>query len=171
MVIRFLVVFVFFHVSFSAAARVIPDGFHSVANKENIPVKILYALALNESQVKTNYGRVIAWAFTLNYNKKGYHFRTHQELKQKVEKLISQGYTSFDVGIAQVNYRWHKDEFKSLDEMIDPLSNLSYAAKYLKSFYTKHGGWWLAVGRYHSPYNKSNAAKYTKRVRNIWLTL
>ena len=149
----------------------IPKGFHTIAEQENIPVKILFALALNESQVRTNYGRVIAWSYTLNHKNRGYHFRTHKELKRKVEDIISQGYRLFDVGIAQVNYRWHKDGFSSLDEMINPVSNLTYAAKYLRGFYDKHGDWWVAVGKYHAPNNKPNAAKYTKKVKNIWLTL
>lgn len=149
----------------------IPSGFYDVAQKENVPVKLLWSLALNESQVKTNLGRVIAWQYTLNHKGAGYYFNTANELKAKINSLILSGETLFDVGIAQVNYHWHKDNFDSVDEMIDPHKNLTYAARYLKLHYKKTRNWWQAVGLYHSPRNGVDAHKYRQRVKAIWETL
>ena len=149
----------------------IPNGFYEVAQKENVPVKLLWSLALNESKVKTNLGRVIAWKYTLNHRGKGYYFNTSEELKGKINKLIISGETLFDIGIAQINYHWHKDKFDSLDDMINPYTNLTYAAQYLKKHYRKTKNWWQAVGLYHSPRNGIYAHKYRERVKAIWLAL
>lgn len=153
----------------SVQLKEIPHGFYVVANKENISAKLLYALALQESQTKTNMGRVIAWKYALNDGVKGYFYRTSAELKRHIQVLISQGNYSFDVGIAQINYKWHSHHFKSIDEMIDPMKNLTYAAQYLKSHYK--GDWWVAVGKYHSPNNKSLAKNYSEKVYKIWLSI
>ncbi len=158
-------------VHLTISAKEIPKGVKAVAFKENVPVKILWGIALNESKVKTNLGRVVAWPFTLNHKGKGYYFNSAQELKTKINHLITSGETLFDVGIAQVNYHWHKDNFSSIDEMINPHTNLTYAAQYLKQHYAKHEDWWEAVGLYHSPRNGPNAKVYRKRVRAIWSEL
>lgn len=149
----------------------IPVGFYRVANQEGVPVKLLWSIALNESKVLTNLGRVIAWKYTLNHKGKGYYFSDKLELKSKIESLLREGETLFDVGIAQVNYHWHKEGFSSLEEMINPYNNLTYAAQYLKSHYNRSGDWWNAVGKYHAPSNKKHAKAYRKKVRAIWESL
>jgi Transglycosylase SLT domain len=149
----------------------IPSGFYDVAASEGVPVKVLWSIALNESEVKTNYGRVIAWQFTLNHKGKGYFFNTAPELKAKILELLNSGETLFDVGIAQVNYHWHKEAFNSIDDMIDPYKNLTYAAQYLKQHFKKTNSWWEAVGLYHSPRNGVNARNYRKKVMKIWQQL
>lgn len=149
----------------------IPKAFHSIASSENVPVKVLYAITLQESQAKTNLGRVIPWIYTLNDGEKGYYYKTSAELKAHILFLLSQDNENFDVGIGQINYRWHKDNFSSIDEMIDPVSNLRYAAKYLKKHYGKYNNWWLSVGAYHAPVNKALADSYMKKVYKKWLKL
>lgn len=158
-------------VPLSCFSNEIPAGFYHASQKENVPVRVLYAIALNESQAKTNLGRVIAWPYSLNVRGKSFYFNTHEELRTYIYELLREGETSFDVGIAQINYYWHKDSFDSIDDLIDPTKNLEYAARYLKSHYDKTGDWWLSVGKYHAPNNKRLASNYQKRVHKIWLTL
>ena len=51
----------------------------------------------------------------------------------------------------QINHYWHSQEFKSLEQMIDPVQNVTYAAKFLRQLYKQHGSWADAVQHYHSP--------------------
>ncbi len=153
------------------SASEIPRGFYEVADAEGVPVKLLYAIALNESQTKTNFNRRVPWVYTLNHKGKGFYFKTSEDLKSKILALLAKGETLFDVGIAQVNYHWHRQNFKTIDEMINPRTNLIYASRYLKSHYEQTGNWWIAVGKYHSPGNKKHALNYYRKVRKIWLEL
>lgn len=48
---------------------------------------------------------------------------------------INSGVTNIDLGMMQLNYRWHGNQFASLEEMFTPEKNINYAAKLLKSLY------------------------------------
>jgi len=151
--------------------NIISNEFYEISKKENVPVKVLYAIALQESKTLTNKGRVIPWKYTLNYSGKGYFYHSKDKFKSDIDYLISSGNENFDFGIAQINYRWHKSEMGSIDKMINPYENLTYAAKYLRQHFKKYNDWWLAVGAYHSPSNKMNAKKYRNGVYKLWLKL
>jgi hypothetical protein len=51
----------------------------------------------------------------------------------------------------QINHYWHGQEFKSLEGMIDPIQNVTYAVKFLQQLHKQHGSWAEAVKHYHSP--------------------
>ena len=54
-----------------------------------------------------------------------------------------------DLGIAQINYRWHDEGLASVQRWLDPAFNLDYAAAYLAKLKRKHGSDLAAVGFYH----------------------
>lgn len=149
----------------------IPEDYYTTAEKEGVPVKLLYAITLQETQTLTTGGKVIPWKYSLNHKGKGYVYKNKEGLKSHAEYLLYQGDVNFDIGIAQINYRWHSEHFSSLDEMINPKNNLAYAAKYLKSHYVKLNDWWYAAGAYHSPSNPVKANKYMKEVYKKWLSI
>jgi soluble lytic murein transglycosylase-like protein len=78
------------------------------------------------------------------------------------------GITNIDLGIAQINLRWHGKHFSSISEMLEPKSNLEYAAKLLNELYRKHGSWCKAVRHYHSA-NPDYHKKYSRKVLIAWL--
>ena len=78
------------------------------------------------------------------------------------------GITNIDLGIAQINLRWHGKHFSSISEMLEPKSNLEYAAKLLNELYLKHGSWCKAVRHYHSA-NPDYHRKYSRKVLIAWL--
>lgn len=157
--------------SASSSEYRIPYEFYEIAKKKKVPPKILYAIALQESKTLTNKGRIIPWKYTVNYRGKGYFYRSKEEMRADLKRLIDLGIYNFDVGIAQINYKWHKGNLKSLDDFIDPYSNLSYAASYLRKHFEKHNDWWVATGAYHSPRNQLAAEKYRKGVYRLWSKL
>ena len=56
-----------------------------------------------------------------------------------LEDKLDAGLINIDVGVMQLNYRWHGGEFDNLGEMLTPESNINYAAKLLGSFMLNMG--------------------------------
>ena len=94
-------------------------------------------------------------------------------LKQKkgalkyLKNAVSNGSKNIDVGCMQLNYRWHKGAFSSLDEMFDPEKNIQYAAKFVKELYGRHQNWEDVIKHYHSNKKKFNVPYYQK-VSKVW---
>ena len=85
-----------------------------------------------------------------------------------INNAVKQGVTNIDIGIAQINYRWHKDNFKNIEEMINPTANIEYAAKLLSSLFKQHGTWHKAIRHYHSA-NPNHHKQYSRKVVIAWL--
>ena len=85
-----------------------------------------------------------------------------------IKNAVNQGVTNIDVGIAQINYRWHKDNFKNIEEMINPTANIEYAAKLLSSLFKQHRTWHKAIRHYHSA-NPNHHKQYSRKVVIAWL--
>ena len=81
---------------------------------------------------------------------------------------IDAGITNIDLGVMQLNYRWHGDQFANLDEMLTPKKNINYAAKLLQSIYSQYGNWQKAIRHYHSA-NLKHSRKYSRKVSMVWL--
>ena len=52
-------------------------------------------------------------------------------MKNYVLKHFSKVIKILDVGCMQVNLKWHKHNFKKVNDMISPEPNVSYAASFL----------------------------------------
>lgn len=59
-----------------------------------------------------------------------------------------------DIGIAQINYRFHGRNVANVQKWFDPAFNLDYAASYLAKLKAKHGSDITAAGYYHSKNKK-----------------
>ena len=141
----------------------IPSGYIKMAKSYNIPEKIFYAVILQESSSTTKKG-FKPWPWTLNIKGKGYRYSTRRAAYNALTNAIKNQTTLVDVGLGQVNWRWHKDKFKSPWSALEPYTNLRVAAKILRQEYSNSGGdWWKAVGRYHSPGQKP---KQKQRAKN-----
>ena len=80
-----------------------------------------------------------------------------------VNRMISAGYDSIDIGLMQINWRYHHKAFENVAEAFDPYKNARYAVSYLLE-HRRDNDWWGSVGRYHS-----KTPKYaTKYVKNVW---
>ena len=73
-----------------------------------------------------------------------------------------------DVGLMQVNLRWHGHRIASPEELLEPERNLEIAAGILsEALATAPGDLELGIGRYHSP-NEARARDYGRTVLTIW---
>lgn len=134
----------------------------SVAAKTDVPAELVKNVCIHESQSFYKGGRQ-AWPWTLNVGGKGYWFRNRHSAVRYANIMLVRGVRNIDVGICQINWRWHGYKFKSVDELIDPERNMLYAANTLKQLKGEKS-WQYAVGAYHAPGNKKRSDEYAKKV-------
>lgn len=93
--------------------------------------------------------------YVINIAGKTVILSNQDEAVKTIRTALNSGITNIDIGIAQINYRGHKDNFKNIEEMINPVTNIEYVAKLLLFLFKKHGTWHKALRYYHSatPYH------------------
>ena len=132
----------------------------SKAEQENqIPSGLLAAIAKVESNTK---------AYALNINGNTILNESLEEASGVVKKKLASGLKNIDLGVMQLNYRWHGLAFNNITEMLMPENNIKYAASLLKSLRIKHGTWHKAVRYYHSA-KPEHHKKYSRKVVAYWL--
>ena len=107
-------------------------------------------------------GSHVSWPWSINNEGKGYFLKDSTTALSMLSSLVAQGKTNIDVGCMQLNIRWHADFFDSLQQMMNPLDNVRYAARYLEQLYKETGSWEKAVKFYHSRNAKFNSVYYAK---------
>lgn len=74
---------------------------------------------------------------------------------------------SVDIGMMQINWKFHGRHFDSLSQLFEPEVNVNYAAKYLNQLLKEHHSIEQAVAFYHSN-TQSYQALYLKLFRPIY---
>lgn len=131
-----------------------------------IPEGLMPAIARVETGLKQGERGVRAWPWTLNVQGKGYYFKTRAEALAKLRAVLDQGVRNVDVGCMQINYRWHAENFTSIEEMMSPEANTRYAAKFLTRLKKRHGNWEDATKHYHSA-DAERGTAYLGRVSRV----
>jgi hypothetical protein len=122
---------------------------------------------------KTEAGRIIdkkelrVWPWTVNHAGKSLFFDNKKQMKNYVLKHLTKGDNNLDVGCMQVNLKWHKHNFKQVNDMISPEPNISYAASFLVQLKNKYGNWNEAIKNYHSSDPDKNKP-YLDKVLSFW---
>ena len=148
---------------------VVPSGYQLVAAEKKIPDRIFYAVALAESGRKLPADRVRRpWPWTLNVAGDGYYYATRLEAWQALRGWLDQGKRSIDIGLMQVNWRYHQARLGDPWQALDPYHNLRVGADILQDCYANERDWWASVGCYHAPANPERAARYRRRVESQW---
>ena len=125
-----------------------------------IPFGLLSAIAKVESNIRE---------FAVNVGGKATYANSLAEAVSVANAQINAGKQNIDLGVMQLNYRWHGSQFSSLEEMLTPKKNIAYAAGLLSSLYKQHGNWQLAIRHYHSA-NLKYSTKYSRKVTMAWLS-
>ncbi len=131
------------------------------AEESSVPLAVLTAITRAETNTKRD-GGYGPWPWTINHAGQGEWFDTPEAALERIDALIAAG-ESLDVGCFQINTRWHGAAFGSAQEMLDPVTNARYAARYLEELYAEAGEWRLAVAAYHSR-DPDRGAGYADRV-------
>ncbi|MFE0019054.1 transglycosylase SLT domain-containing protein [Mesorhizobium sp. NPDC059054] len=130
------------------------------ADRYQIPAGILYAVGLTETG---NKGSLQPNA--LNIEGKAVFPRSRSEALLTFEAARREGKSLIDLGCMQINHRYHGDQFRSIEDMLDPRRNVDYAARFLAQLHARHETWSMAVARYHAGPNNDPAQKrYVCRV-------
>jgi len=103
----------------------------------------------------------------VNVRGRSHYYKTKQAAIAAVQRFQSTGLRSIDVGCMQINLRYHRKAFSSLDQAFDPVANVTYAAKFLTDLRKKGRSWNIAIGHYHSR-NRVHYLPYRKKVQNLW---
>ncbi|WP_375319488.1 transglycosylase SLT domain-containing protein [Candidatus Tisiphia endosymbiont of Oplodontha viridula] len=131
----------------------------TVEKEYNLPSGLLKAIVEVESRLK---------AYAINVDGKAVIAKSQLGASKIIRSYLRQGYTNIDIGLAQINWHWHGDNFGSIDEMLTPKNNVKYAAKLLADLYEKHGDWQKVVRLYHSA-NPYHHRQYSRKVLLSWL--
>ncbi len=147
----------------------VPAGYRTVAAEHGVPASILYAVALAESGTAVDANHNIRpWPWTLNVSGQARFFPSRQAASVALQAELAAGRASVDIGLMQVNWRYHKERLASPTRALDPYHNLRVAAGILRGCYQSRDDWWEAVGCYHAPGNARSAARYQQRVLGHW---
>lgn len=105
------------------------------------------------------------YAYALNIEGKPIYPRSQRDAVAQFDTARRSGAKLIDVGCMQINQFYHGENFRSVEDMLDPRSNVEYAAKFLKNLRNRHETWTMAVARYHAGPNNDPAQKqYVCRV-------
>ncbi len=150
----------------------VPPGYRRVAAEKGVPPSVLYAVALTESgRPKIPEGIDRPWPWTLNVGGRGYFFDSRQAAWQALRDWLRAGKSSIDVGLMQVNWRYHKDRLGTPWQALDPYHNLRVGAAILRECFHSRRDWWASVGCYHAPTDPRRANRYRHRVVSRWQRL
>jgi len=123
-----------------------------------IPSGLLVAIAQVESGMNVH---------AINVAGKSIIASNSHEAFSLIDDARDNGISNIDVGVMQINYRWHANGFASTQEMLNPKRNIEYAAKLLKSLKVRHGTWYEAVKYYHSA-KPEHHKQYSRKVVMQW---
>lgn len=146
----------------SAHALRVPAAYHEVALEYDVPAGILFAIALAESGRKVADGRMLPYPWAMNVDGRAFYYASRREADVNLERMLAAGEKP-DVGLMQVNWRYHEAKLGDANSAFDPWLNLRAGAMILRDAYRATGDWWAAVGRYHSGTPK-RAEAYRARV-------
>jgi soluble lytic murein transglycosylase-like protein len=138
---------------------------------EGIPSGLVLAVALAESgRWLAERGYSQAWPWTVTAGGDSFYLASKQDALRKVRELQAAGRSNIDVGCMQVNLGYHGEAFESLDEALEPASNVAYGARYLKRLRIRTRSWARATARYHSS-DPDRGMAYREKVYRLWQEL
>ncbi len=157
------------------AAAGLPDICGTIAGEteraEGIPPGLVRAVTLVESgRWLPEDRRTQAWPWTVTAGPETFYLPSKRAALRKVQELRASGRSNIDVGCMQVNLGYHGDAFASLDEALDPASNIAYGAKFLKQLRVETRSWARATARYHSS-DPDRGKQYRAKVYRRWQEL
>ncbi len=139
-----------------------------IERQENIPPGLVEAVALAES------GRWLPtarhsrpWPWTVTSGSDTFYLASKEAALAKVRELRASGRTNIDVGCMQVNLGYHGHEFRSLEQALEPESNVAYGASFLKRLRTQTRSWARATARYHNS-DPERGEAYRTKVYRLW---
>jgi hypothetical protein len=142
-----------------------------VERSEGIPPGLVHAVALAESGRWSEHDRTSRpWPWTVTASTDSWYLPSKAAALAKVRELQAAGRTNIDVGCMQVNLGYHGHAFRTLEEALDPVRNVTYGARFLKRLRLETRSWAGATARYHSS-DPDRGDAYRAKVYRLWREL
>ena len=125
-----------------------------VAREQNVPLGVLYAVGMTETGRKGS-----LHPYALNIEGRTVITESADDALAVFAKARKKGSKLIDLGCMQINHHYHGRKFTSPRAMLDPATNVTYAAVFLRSLRAREGSWTMAVARYHAGPNNNPAQK------------
>lgn len=139
-----------------------------VAARHQLDPYVLYAVALIESKNHHQKNQVTPWPWALNHAGKAIITTNKQDAIIQLKQLLKEGNRNVDIGIMQVNLRWHGHRVDKPEQLLDPTTNLEIGAELLaKAIQSSPDNFALGVGRYYNWKNIPAAIEYGQNVINL----
>lgn len=138
----------------------------TVAAQVGLDPLLLYGVALQETRHGTSSKASAPWPFTLRGPDGPQFHASKAQAEQALRQLTARHRPlAIDVGLMQVNLRWHGDKVADPTDLLDAHTNLIVAADILaKAIASAPGDLELGVGHYHHWHNEARARAYGRRV-------
>lgn len=141
-----------------------PSAYQWAALAADVPVLVLYAVALQESGW-TWQRRFVPWPWTLNIAGEPHRFNTRSQACSALTQALTQVPAKrIDVGLGQLNVGFQGHRVAHPCQLLDPYRNLQIAATILREHHTADADWLIAAGRYHRPAGGRPASEYRRRI-------
>ncbi len=135
--------------------------------KYHLPKNTLHSISLQESgRIHPVHKRAIPWPWAVNSRGKSFYFDSKDKAVSFIQQQLRQNNTNIDVGCMQINLKHHFAHFKSIQDAIDPKTNIEYSAKFLQQKFQQRGNWPAAIAHYHCA-KPEIGYLYSKKVFNI----
>jgi hypothetical protein len=131
--------------AYSAENNICEKEMLKIADANQVPVGVLYAVALTETGQR---GELHAYA--MNIAGRAVFNTDLAEALRVFDMARKEGVNLIDIGCMQINHYYHGKAFVSVADMFDPHRNVEYAALFLKRLRQTEGSWTAAVARYHA---------------------
>lgn len=136
-----------------------------IASRHQLDPYILYAVALIESRKNDGQHQVTPWPWAINNAGKSFIPANQKAAEALLNKMLAEGRYNVDVGMMQVNLRWHGHRVVKPEHLLDPMINLEIGAELLaKAIRSAPDNIHLGVGRYYSWKNATAAVEYGQKV-------
>ncbi len=151
--------------------------FDNIGRQVGLDPVLLYSVALAESALGKGSGTLGPHPWTLRSSNTRLYAKTRSEAELALAEHVKSHGPLIDIGLMQVNYRWHRDKVADPTDLLDPLINMTVAGEYLADMiYATPDDLELAIGKYHvgpnpTPENTARARNYGSRVIAIYRNL
>jgi hypothetical protein len=133
-----------------STALAFPKLYQTIARETQVPVELLYGIALQETQAALGRHLTRPWPWTLNVCGTGYRYGSRAAVFVALNRWLKKGETRIDVGLMQIHWRYHSAKLGNSWIALSPRHNLRVAAVVLRACFRKSGTWKAATGCYHS---------------------
>lgn len=123
----------------------------------------LYGIALQETGMRWRDGSFRPWPWTLYAPSGPERYASRADAEAALKRHLRRGVVDIDVGLMQVNLRYHGHRVANPADLLDPRLNLWVAAAILRETRGASTGKRQAIARYHS-WRDERGDRYAGRV-------